>query len=695
VDIRGEPGPAYQLRRYAWSAKLPLSILTDFEELAVYDCRIRPKPTDKSSAARTMYLTCGDYVARWDDIASVFSKEAVLQGSFDKYVSGRRRRGTAEVDAEFLKDIEAWRDALARNIALRNERLTVRQLNYAVQRTIDRIIFLRICEDRGVETYGNLQALLNGEQVYERLMQLFLAADDRYNSGLFHFRQEGARATPVDELTPDLTLDDKVLKDILKSLYYPASPYEFSVIPADILGNVYEQFLGKVIHLTAGHRARVEEKPEVRKAGGVYYTPKYIVDYIVEHTVGRLLLKDADAETPPQGADSSPGPPEPTGPSLTAETLGLWKTRRQVSRLRILDPACGSGSFLVAAYRRLLAYHRDWYVADGPPNHRKQLYRGAGGDWYLTTDEKKRVLVNNIYGVDIDPQAVEVTKLNLLLCVLENENQGTIRQLSLIHQRALPDLAANIKSGNSLIGTDFYKGRQLVLFDEEAQYRINAFDWEDEFPGIFRGKNPGFDAVMGNPPYILLQTLGTPEVFAYLAANFASARYKIDTYQVFLQRAIDVACKGGLVGLITPNTFLMNKHAEQLRRFLLSQCKVQEIVLHDFQVFPQASVDTCTTVFAKGPEAFTDHVVVVARWEAPGSLSWYSEVSQGMWAGLDGAVFNVGMSLREAALFAKIEAQSNPLCAFATAYCGIQTFARSRYVAPRPLDPRYKPVMDS
>ncbi|MGB2821877.1 MAG: type I restriction enzyme HsdR N-terminal domain-containing protein, partial [Phycisphaerae bacterium] len=294
VDIHGEAGPAYQLRRYAWSAKLPLSILTDFEELAVYDCRIRPRPTDRASTARTMYFQYTDYAGKWPDIDSVFSKRAVLEGSFDRYVVGRRKRGTAEVDAEFLKEIEAWRDALARNIALRNDRLSVRQLNYAVQRTIDRIIFLRICEDRGVETYGSLQALLNGESVYERLMQLFRAADDRYNSGLFHFREERGRATEVDTLTPDLAIDDKVLKDIFRSLYYPASPYEFSVIGADILGNVYEQFLGKVIHLTKAHHARVEEKPEVKKAGGVYYTPRYIVDYIVRQTVGKLLRTTGD-----------------------------------------------------------------------------------------------------------------------------------------------------------------------------------------------------------------------------------------------------------------------------------------------------------------------------------------------------------------------------------------------------------------
>ena len=356
VNVKDEIPPAYQLRRYAWSAKLPLSILTDFEEFAVYDCRARPNPSDKSSVGRILYLTYRDYLTRWEDIASIFTKEAVLKGSFDKYAVTDRKRGTATVDAEFLKEIEAWRDTLAKNLALRNPALTVHELNFSVQRTIDRLIFLRICEDRGVEPYGQLQALLNGQNIYGRLRCLYEQADDRYNSGLFHFHKEKDRAESPDDLTPSLKIDDKTLKDIIGRLYYPQSPYEFSVLPTEILGQVYEQFLGRVIRLTAGHQARIEEKPEVKKAGGVYYTPAYIVEYIVKQTVGVLC----------EG-----------------------KTPKQIAKLTILDPACGSGSFLLGAYRYLLAYHRDWYVKDGPEKHRKELFQAASGEWRLTTQEKK------------------------------------------------------------------------------------------------------------------------------------------------------------------------------------------------------------------------------------------------------------------------------------------------------------------
>ena len=200
------------------------------------------------------------------------------------------------MDSAFLGEIEDWRRELATNIASRNPRLSQREINFGVQRTIDRIIFLRICEDRGLERYGQLRDMLQGTGVYQRLCELFKLADARYNSGLFHFHAEKDRAENPDEITPKLSIDDARLKSIFKRLYYPESPYAFSHLPAEILGQVYEQFLGQVIRITPGHQAKVEPKPEVKKAGGVYYTPTYIVDYIVRSTVGKLL----EGKTPKQ-----------------------------------------------------------------------------------------------------------------------------------------------------------------------------------------------------------------------------------------------------------------------------------------------------------------------------------------------------------------------------------------------------------
>lgn len=447
VNIKEDIHPAYQLRRYGWSAKLPLSILTDFEEFSVYDCRVRPTKTDKASHSRVLYLKYTDYVDQWGEIADIFSREAILKGSFDKYVESKKsKKGTTEVDTAFLQEIERWRELLAHNIALRNPGLSQRELNFAIQRTIDRIVFLRICEDRGIENYGRLMALKNGTNVYGRLFQLFNNADDKYNSGLFHFKKEKGREN-FDNLTPNLSIDDKVLKDIFKNLYYPDSPYEFSVLPADILGQVYERFLGKVIRLTTNHQAKIEEKTEVRKAGGVYYTPTYIVDYIVRQTVGKLV------------ENKKPGP------------------RGAASKIKILDPACGSGSFLIGAYQFLLDWHLDQYVNDGPDKWTKgrtpRIFHSDKGEWRLTTDERKRILLNNIYGVDIDHQAVEVTKLSLLLKVLEGEDEQSIgKQMGLFQERVLPDLFNNIKLGNSLIGPDFYYNRQISFLEKRKFIRL-------------------------------------------------------------------------------------------------------------------------------------------------------------------------------------------------------------------------------
>ena len=437
-----------------------------------------------------MLLTYRDYPAHWDEISAIFSRQAVLKGSFDQYAeSAKGKHGTAEVDDAFLAEIERWRDLLAHNIALRNPSLSQRDLNYAVQMTIDRLIFLRICEDRGIEFYGQLQALLNGGETYARLCQLFRKADERYNSGLFHFHAEKGQADAPDALTLGLALDDKPLKDILGNLYYPDSPYEFSVLPADILGQVYERFLGKVIRLTGGHHAVVEDKPEVKKAGGVFYTPTYIVDYIVKHTLGELL----------------------EGKSARSR----WVSGRGTP-IRVLDMACGSGSFLLGAYQYLL----DWYLVRYISLEPEKWAKGASprsvpgylpdGEWKLTTSERKRILLDHIYGVDIDSagggghQALAAAQG----AGRRERAEPSASSSACSAERALPDLGQNIKCGNSLIGPDFYSSCPAVHFpgSPEEQYRINAFDWQKEFAQVFASAG-GFDVVIGNPPYIRIQAL--------------------------------------------------------------------------------------------------------------------------------------------------------------------------------------------
>ncbi|RZK37294.1 MAG: methyltransferase, partial [Hymenobacter sp.] len=302
---------------------------------------------------------------------------------------------------------------LAQGLANRNRQLTGEELRFLVQMLLDRIIFLRIAEDRGIEPYADLQATARAkrkDEVYKGLLDRFRAASTRYNSGLFDLQ--------ADMLSASVHLDNAVLAPIINGLYYPESPYAFAVIGPEILGSAYERFLGKVINIGEDHTIHIEDKPEVRNAGGVFYTPAPIVSYIVERTLGPLCEN---------------------------------RTPKEVAKLRIVDPACGSGSFLLGAYQYLLDWHLNYYQnnpkAPLPPSTLPVL-KGRGAavnrtpltpDKYLSNSLKKAILINNIFGVDLDAQAVEVTKLSLLLKCLEGETPASIQQ-TLSLERILPTI---------------------------------------------------------------------------------------------------------------------------------------------------------------------------------------------------------------------------------------------------------------
>ena len=569
---------SYQLRRYGWSAHLPLSILTNFEQFAVYDCRFDPKISDKASTGRVSLIRYEDYESRWDEIARLFSKGAVLRGAFDQYAdSAQRKRGTQPVDKLFLSDIEAWRDVLARNIALRNLGIDEITLNYSVQSIIDRIVFLRIAEDRGIENYGRLRNIGSPghHDAYKSLTVLFQQADDKYNSGLFHFKSSAGDSSGVDRITMKLVIDDKVIQPILRHLYYPDSPYEFSVMPAEILGQVYERFLGQVIRLTPGGRAVIEEKPEVRKAGGVYYTPSYIVEHIVDRTLKPLL----DGKTP-----------------------------AGVAKLKILDPASGSGSFLLVAYERLLRWHLDYYTSEHNKRNQKRFYVGPYGQARLTVDEKKRILLNNIFGVDIDSQAVEVTKLSLLLKVLEGESDESLnKQLRLFSERALPDLDQNVRCGNSLIEPDFYESGGLFITPAERKH-VNAFDWSQEFPDIMA--KGGFDVVIGNPPYIFSRENFSSKERDYYATKYKAGWEKRNTYLLFMERLLHLLAPSGRGGFIVPNSWLTVESARRIREMYISH--ISEIDDLNYLVFDGPSVEPSIFIVT-GRNNVADPVVVRAR----------------------------------------------------------------------------------
>ncbi len=646
VEIKDNGLAAYHLRRYGWSAKLPISIITNFEEFAIYDCTIKPKISDKASTARIKHLLFRDYEKEFDFIWEIFGKERVLKGGLDKFVQNdTHKKGTATVDKEFLKLLDEWRKYLAISIALNNNQLNEEELNFAVQQTIDRIIFLRISEDRGVEPYGALKNALQGEY-YKNLFKIFQEASEKYNSSLFDFEKDG--------ISSELKIDNKVIKTIISELYYPESPYEFSVLSVEILGSAYEQFLGKVIRITPAHHVKIEEKPEVRKAGGVYYTPQYIVEYIVKNTVGNLI----------EG-----------------------KAPKEISKIKILDPACGSGSFLLEAYQYLLNYHKDYY------SKTIEKSKGKKGnpltpDGNLTTAEKKRILTNNIFGVDLDVNAVEVTKLSLLLKCMEGETEASIEtQLRLFNERVLPDLDDNIKSGNSLIDTDFYDSH--IDFGEEK--KIKPFNWQRNFPEVF--KQGGFDTVIGNPPYVMLQNLERREIFDYALKKFESAKYKIDTYQIFIEQSVKLLKEHGLVGLITPNTFLKNIHSEPLRKFILNHCAIKEILLFNYSVFSQASVDTCIVIFEKS-ESNKKNKLIVKRAKPDFLIKQIAKLKQSQFEKNERSDFNLTVSSRDFDVLNKISKYSKNLGAYCNVYFGIQTFDRKKYVSSIKKSEKYEPVID-
>jgi adenine-specific DNA-methyltransferase len=560
VDIDKKLAPALQLRRYGWNAEISIGILTDFEQFSVYDCRIKPKETDKPDVARIMHLTFEDYEKRFDEIYDTFSKESVSKGRFDKFVfSNKDKRGTSEVSNEFLKEIEKWRDNLAKNIALRNPKTTINELNYAVQKIIDRILFLIICEYKSIEKYGKLNEIAQKLDIYKNLIPYFEEADDKYNSGIFNFVK--------DKLTPNLLIDDEILKDIIDNLYYPKSPYNFSVLPIEILGKVYEKFLGKTIRLTPSHQAKVEEKPEVRKAGGVYYTPEFVVDYIVKNTVGKIIC---------------------------------GKTPKQIENIKILDSACGSGTFLVRAYTYILNYLLSYYVKN-PEKYQKEIYQVRKDKWFLTTEVRKNILLNNIYGVDIDAQAVEVTKLSLLLKVLENETKESVnQQLKLFKERTLPNIDDNIRCGNSVINSSYSEQQKLNESMDELS-KINPFDWEDKQKGFGNIlAEGGFDIVIGNPPYVKEYT--NREIFEAVKKTDMKKYYqgKMDFWYLFTCKALDLLKEGGLHSYIAQNNWVTSMGASILRNKVLSDSKIISFFdFNDFKVFKDASIQTMIFVLEK------------------------------------------------------------------------------------------------
>jgi type I restriction-modification system DNA methylase subunit len=578
VRIEQDRQSAFQVRRYGWNARLPISVLSNFDKLIIYDCIPRPHHTDDASVGRIKIYDHTEYVAAFDELYEQISRHAVYSGHFETlFLMDTERVGTEAFDDYFLRQIEDWRAALSRSLAVRNPRLSEAELNFLVQRLINRIIFLRICEDRELERYKTLYEVTN----YDELKRLFQDADRRYNSGLFDFVE--------DRLSLDVDLDGDVLVDIFKELYYPQSPYAFSVVEANVLGEIYELFLGREIRLTPP-AVEIVEKPEVVASGGVVPTPTFIVENIVARTIA------------PQVDGKSP---------------------LQLTNYRVADICCGSGTFLLGAFDYLLNHYLEWYLDDGAEKHTDKLYQGKQGIWYLSLTEKQRILLAHIFGVDIDIQAVEVARFSLLLKLLENESNAAVQAYTTRHRRgALPKLDGNIQHGNSLVDLHYFDFDDDAGASQTLIAQINPFVWTERFSAIMR--DGGFDAVIGNPPYIRIQNMvrySEAEVryYQWTESPYTTARAdNFDKYALFIEKALGLLKPNGLLGYIVPYKFFTIRSGRALRELLTEGKHLAEITHFGvLQVFGKArSTYTCILILTKEEqERFTvEHVTDLAQW---------------------------------------------------------------------------------
>lgn len=562
VAIASHRESAFQLRRYGWSAGMRISVLTNFEHLIVYDTRFAPDPSDGPQAGRRLTFTYTDYVDRFDELYDLLSRDAVYSGSLERAFPDAEAAGAEPFDRRFLALIEGWRENLATALIEENvdKNLDSRIVNTLVQRLINRIIFLRICEGRQLETYERLKSVTS----YEKLKDVFREADRRYNSGLFDFA--------TDSLSLDVSLASDILVDIFHDLYMPSSPYAFSVVDPALLGEIYETFLGKEVSLD-GNSAEIVEKPEVLAASGVVVTPHHVAAKIVAEALDHLV----EGRTP-----------------------------EELSTFAVADLASGSGTFLLAAYTYLLNYHLKWYAENGVRDPSLIIDEGAG-HFRLTLAEKQRILVDMIYGVDIDIQAVEVARFSLLLKLIEGETPETIRAASRQSGAgALPNLGRNIIHGNSLVDNRFFDHDPSALANTDLVDKLRPTQLSDKFPQV--AERGGFDAIVGNPPYVRIQHMSTysPEELAYYrseASPYESASSdNIDKYYLFVERGLEMLRQNGRLGFILPHRFFHIKAGKKLRELLANGRHLSSVAhFGTYQVFPGRSTYTAVITLNRQP----------------------------------------------------------------------------------------------
>jgi type I restriction-modification system DNA methylase subunit len=627
-------GAPVQVKKYAWNHigdPVYFAVATNFKELRLYECS--RKPTSRRPDEGLIFAYTFEEFTNARTLANLWklSRDSVRDRKLDKLLKSADRK-RLPLDQQFLNDLSHWRLELARSAFRANPDLTPSDLNAAVQTVLDRLVFLRVGEDRGALPPGRLAALVrrwreDGGDLLRSLKKLFDEVNADLNGEIFK-----------RDLSEPIEWDAEVIAGIVEE---DLEPYDFARIGVEVLGSIYERYLGKTIRVTP-QRVFLDDKPEVRKAGGVYYTPKYIVDYLVENTVGAVVKGLKPAE---------------------------------LAKVRVVDPACGSGSFLIAAYDRLLSEHLDYYErsAHGRSVQQSELFtNGETGERQLSIREKARILKNSIFGVDIDPQAVEVTMMSLYIKMLENERGLPVKRA------LLPTLAENIKAGNSLLPTSDVPATATP--DEKVSE--NAFDWWSAFPQVQR--EGGFDVVIGNPPYVRIEEDLHPNWALQFYRTYPVSQYRSDLFHLFLQKGIDVLAKSGKLGFIVPNPWLTLPNTEKLRRYILEHAKVDEVVVFDHLVFQDANVFTALVFFERTDRIPTQHSVRVKNCDDATTTEAIRDtptdrVPQREWAAEEGAKFETRLVGAPGKLVKKIRGNSVRLDSVARASLGCQAYNASKH----------------
>jgi hypothetical protein len=546
VDIRTNRDSAFQVRSYGWTAGLPVSLLTNFRTLRVYDTSSAPNESDHMDAGLLLEITCEEFEARFDELYALFGRESVALGSVEaKFVVATS--GAIPIGKVFLDRFNSWRLRIASDLHSKYSALGHDALNDLAQKVINRMVFVRMCEDRGIEGEGTLRNVAEKRDVV-MLRQFFKEMDARYNTGLFD--------VTGDPLQKECAISSALFLEIVGELYFPKAPYSFSVLDADFLGQVYEHFLVKRLVVDAKGRITLKDKPAY-EGREVITTPQPLVDELVRRVFsGRLSPK-----------------------SVTFDGL---------IGLRVLDVAVGSGRFLLRALDELvdaaIAHYRK-------VNDASKVYRRSENDYRLVFEAKRDLLSSCLYGIDIDYNAVEVARFSLLVKLLEEESRETLPT----GRKILPNLDRNVIWGNSVVSTDFVGAPSAIELTKPIDWAAN-------------GLPDSFDAVIGNPPYVKTEEMKgkTPEEFVYYKNKYKTPYKQFDKYFVFVEKAVSALRDRGWVGMVVPNKWMTIESGQKLRAFLAEKDLVAEIV--DFgneSLFEGRSTYVCLLVLSKAPkEAF-------------------------------------------------------------------------------------------